>query len=456
MRWSRSRYRRLGILLRSVTQIPSKYLLLLYVIAWILLAYKSVQFSGVESLFLIVKSLVLDTWHVPGSRINCAGIHFREVSSPHPHPSSLDTTLPGNFAEAWDRHFNTPDVVEFRTDYLQNCPTTSATLSAALSSNRLTSPGLGLGSNVNFALNLFFLSQESPGRRFNYQLFIVDWNYVSWTELFHDFTSGSSCPIVRTMDGPAFESVNKTLQPFDLDAVGKLTPAGNGDHLMRELNTDGWWTFFDNLGRYADGMPGGKAFRMKSRIARAFLQLQPELKDKLEKIWSSLTEEGSRGYSAVHIRRSDKIQFDSINFPILLYVRALRRLCHSNPGRCSRTVYVFCDDAEVCADFVNQAKECFHVTDFRQQVKLNAILPWSERSPVEFRHQNQFNSLPAEERLASAQEMIVSIYLAALSDFFVCTYSSNVCRLVALLKHDNIADLDEDILSLDWSNWIMV
>ncbi|OWA51032.1 hypothetical protein BV898_15534 [Hypsibius exemplaris] len=410
--------------------------------------YHGVQFAGYDTLLLIVKALLFDAWHVSGT-LRCSRIVFRGA----PRRPVTASDVPVDFLTVWNRKFNSPAVVDFREDYLRNCQRTTRTLSAVVSSNRLTSPGLGLGSNINFVLNLFLLAKDAVAPRRNFQLYVVDWNYVSWSELFQDFTAKSPCSIIHTMDPNAFQSVNQSAQTFDLDSAWQVrAESANDDHLLRELNSDGYWNFYQQLTAYEASLPNGVTFRKKSLLARSLLDLQPRLKDVLGQIWSNLVKEG-----AVHIRRGDKtVTGESINFPISLYVRALRRLCHTNPGRCSRIVYVFCDDAEVCADFVNQAKECFHVTDFRQQVKLKAILPWSERSPVEFRHQNQFNSLPAEERLESAQEMIVSIYLAALSDFFVCTYSSNVCRLVALLKHDNIADLDKDILSLDWSNWIMV
>ena len=157
----------------------------------------------------------------------------------------------------------------------------------------------------------------------------------------------------------------------------------------------------------------------------------------------------------MHIRRGDKILHESNAFPILLYYRALRRLCLTRPAEspCPRTVYVFCDDAAVCREFSNLAGKCFHVTSFHEQVALGKIAPFFKHTPALFQTQKQFNALPERDRQLSGQEVLISVYLAALSDLFVCTYSSNICRLVALLRNVQFEDLSRSILSLDWDRW---
>ena len=96
------------------------------------------------------------------------------------------------------------------------------------------------------------------------------------------------------------------------------------------------------------------------------------------------------------------------------------------------------------------------VSTFHDEVTTGKIEPFFNAFPVFFRTQKQFNGLPERDRVLNGQEMIISIYLAALSDFFVCTYSSNICRLVALLKNTRLEDLPGSVLSLDWELWTLL
>ena len=76
----------------------------------------------------------------------------------------------------------------------------------------------------------------------------------------------------------------------------------------------------------------------------------------------------SGGYSAVHIRRGDKVATGGTpDFPLLFYVRALKRICHANKGQCSRKVFVTCDDAKVCREFEDMAQKCFQVKCTRKK-----------------------------------------------------------------------------------------
>ena len=94
------------------------------------------------------------------------------------------------------------------------------------------------------------------------------------------------------------------------------------------------------------------------------------------------------------------------------------------------------------------------MTDFRREATKSQITPWFNSSTVVFRDQKDFNTLPAADRLQSAKEMVINIYLAAMADFVVCTYSSNICRLVALLRNGTLSDVD--VTSLDWPHWTIV
>ena len=186
-------------------------------------------------------------------------------------------------------------VLEFRRDYLQRCPDRQKTLSAVLSSGRITSPGVGLGSNINFALTMFVLANQSIVPR-NFRLYVKKWNYGPWEAFFRDFAADSTCPIVEeVVEENVWKRVNETSSIFQLDA-DLVTPdcmigTGTEDRLIREINSYPWVQFFDSLYFVGQKMGVPEIFRMKSLIARAFLDLQPELRSIVEKIWSRLVQQ---------------------------------------------------------------------------------------------------------------------------------------------------------------------
>ncbi|GAV04830.1 hypothetical protein RvY_15050 [Ramazzottius varieornatus] len=402
----------------------------------------TLQYSGSDSYGLVLKCLAVDMWWVPGS-MACSKIVFRPTDTPA-----------RNFEQEWAAHFQAAEVLDFKNAYLRTCSQNAYCAAAVISSGRLESPGTGLASNVNFALTVFLLSNASLTSR-TFRLYVYQWNYVSWSALFRDFTTDSPCQIVRTVDVAEWTPVNQTFETFQLQ-IGRNGEAEltGGKDVLRELNSEHYIDFFfDIRDKYEDAKGRDETFRRKSILARALLDLQPELFAVVKQVWTQLTESG--GYLAVHIRRGDKVAMrETPDFPLLFYVRTLRRVCHTNTGQCSRTVFVSCDDPEVCRQFEKMAQDCFQVTNFRREVEKAQLAPWFNSSSVVFRDQKGFNSLPAADRLQSAKEMVINIYLAAMADFVVCTYSSNICRLVALLKNGTLSDLN--VSSLDWPYWTMI
>ena len=75
------------------------------------------------------------------------------------------------------------------------------------------------------------------------------------------------------------------------DSYGGVDLSGGKD-VLRELNSEGYVDFFFSLRDDFEGAMVGRdeTFRRKSVVAKALLNLQPELLGVVEQIWKQLTE----------------------------------------------------------------------------------------------------------------------------------------------------------------------
>ena len=65
-----------------------------------------------------------------------------------------------------------------------------------------------------------------------------------------------------------------------------------------------------------------------------------------------------------------------------------------------------------------------------------------------------FPSFSKEARILRTKALIASLSLASYSDDVVCTYSSNVCRLMALLLRRKRESSLRRVHSVDWARWV--
>ena len=142
-----------------------------------------------------------------------------------------------------------------------------------------------------------------------------------------------------------------------------------------------------------------------------------QLNDRTQKVVSEMRASigfNNEPYFALHVRRGDKA-LESVPAEILRYVE---RVCEVRPD----------------------IKNCFLMTDdFEVVSELRCIRPdWEVKTlcdPLKQGHQqHQFNALSSESRKQKMEALLTELTIAQESQFFVGTYSSNVCRLMALLK----------------------
>lgn len=146
-------------------------------------------------------------------------------------------------------------------------------------------------------------------------------------------------------------------------------------------------------------------------------------------------------YVAVHIRRGDKTDGaykETLEVPIANYVRAA--LEQLQPP---------CTAIAVCTDDVAAAKEfAAEVNRVRPEVRLRWRAGGAKPEQLRLGHrQHEFNALPLEGRMAMTHLFIADIEVMRKSHALVCTYSSNVGRLVALLRDRPTISLDSE-----WTN----
>merc|ERR1711937_685620 len=137
-------------------------------------------------------------------------------------------------------------------------------------------------------------------------------------------------------------------------------------------------------------------------------------------------------YMAVQIRRGDKV-FQPCGMrggealPIDLSDYARIAVSHFQPP-CT-VIAVSTDDVSAAAEFAEDVQR------LRSDIKVRYRSRRAAPSQLQNGHlQSEWNALPLHERVELTHEFLADIELMRGSHVLVCTHSSNVARLVALLR----------------------
>merc|ERR1711865_1048438 len=144
---------------------------------------------------------------------------------------------------------------------------------------------------------------------------------------------------------------------------------------------------------------------------------------------------------AVQIRRGDKIfqptgQRGGETLPIALSEYARVTLSHFQ-WPCT-AIAVSSDDASAAAEFAEEVEK------LRPDIKVR--FRSRQDTPEELRKghwQKKWNALPLEARTDLTYEFLADVEVMRSSHTFICTHSSNVARLVSLLRDGLTVSLDE-------------
>ncbi|OQV17578.1 hypothetical protein BV898_08349 [Hypsibius exemplaris] len=387
----------------------------------------------------------------------CAAVVFRNASaSASASGGSVKPEESADFHATWQSRFNGSEVRDFQSAYRHRCPTMQTSITTDINVRPADCRGCqtrGLANAVNIALGSFFLAQESLAPR-RIHLIGDRWTYGAWRDHFRDFTDGFDLPECSITQPPPSNAsvVIGAVNDVRLKVAPDGTIAFHGPaHAQFKLNVNP--PDMSIFAGFADIeiKPGRLyVFRKKSVLAQALLIPRADLMELIRGIWTNLVRRDG-AFMTVHIRRGDKIsEREAPAFPVALFYRALKRRCLNDPGKCSRTLLLLSDDEEASRQFKAAAGNCFLITDFQSEVRRlgdgNAGA-WNVSRDIHV-SQPGFDRFSQGQRTLHAREMIVSLFLMAMSEFVVCTYSSNVCRLVALLRGGDLKS--NNILSLDW------
>ncbi|GAU90452.1 hypothetical protein RvY_02866-2 [Ramazzottius varieornatus] len=319
-----------------------------------------------------------------------------------------------SFEKRWNDIVDTEEVNRFRSEYVRRCPSfkTTYTLNIESGKDRNISADLlatrGLASALNSVLSAFVLCDlVDPPRKF--YLAAEKWNYGNFNTVFMDFTDRTVCHITK-------------LKPVLADRSTRLRLLPNGT-----VKIDGPHALFE-LSILPHQIPA------------------PYIKKIIRLMWSELTDFDGK-YVFFHIRRGDKHK-EAQEVPVRKFLEKYMENCGQGSS-CSRTVFVMCDGEKTCNDFKSQLGPGYryaHYSSLMSSWKL-----WVAAQHYPEHSQEKFDALSETERLAQTTELIVSLYLAALADSVFCTYSSNVCRLIALLRGGTLDN--STVYSLDTTNW---
>jgi len=124
-------------------------------------------------------------------------------------------------------------------------------------------------------------------------------------------------------------------------------------------------------------------------------------------------------YLGVHIRRGDKVKAPTKEADTIEMHRYVSLACRL--GVPSRRVFLATDD-------INS------IDEFRMTCPSDWLIYTRCRQDSQGHLQRTFNYLPADSRFSMTLDLIVDIHLLAKADIFLGTFSSNIGRLIHLLR----------------------
>ncbi|GAU88741.1 hypothetical protein RvY_01379 [Ramazzottius varieornatus] len=345
----------------------------------------------------------------------------------------------------FDTFFQNVQVNWFKNEYSRRCSVSSSTGTLVAVLNGKTS---GFGSVLNNAMNIILIAWEpSVNRHFTLLETPTLWSYAPLSEFF-DHPVDSPCSLVRV--SPNVELLREK-ETFDLAMSSGTRQVRFSGKLHQTIRYFGErWSQYRNVTEeilIRDGTE--KVFRRKSALTRALWNFRPDYKALLKELWSKVLDKNGR-YFAVHIRRGDKLAAKEMeNVPIEKYWEKVASICKLLKNSCPHNVFVMYDEPEELKSLKELAVQDASTRFFDFPMLINStgrdLEDFVSLSPPALFVKNDKN-----EWFKHTQEMLLSMTLLAMSDQLICTFSSNVCRLAALIR----GDLNpETIHGLDAPTW---
>lgn len=123
-------------------------------------------------------------------------------------------------------------------------------------------------------------------------------------------------------------------------------------------------------------------FYEKSSLIKAIWQPNKLFKELLRKLWKCLVDSSSR-FTAVHVRRSDKIATGEANaISLSTYADAVHNICRKDPRNCPRNVFVMSDEEGVYDELRTHLWSSFQVSNGSRRFRFLWTLPLGARLQI--------------------------------------------------------------------------
>eukprot|EP01129_Flabellula_baltica_P001418 TRINITY_DN1130_c0_g1_i3.p1 TRINITY_DN1130_c0_g1~~TRINITY_DN1130_c0_g1_i3.p1 ORF type:complete len:321 (-),score=63.71 TRINITY_DN1130_c0_g1_i3:513-1475(-) len=262
----------------------------------------------------------------------------------------------------------------------------------------------GFGSEVNNMLNAA-LYAEYLNRTFYITSHV--WNYGRWSDYFEKPTQCAYDRYARAVSKYPEENVEYRGNLYASKAVYSGLNIALGEARIDPM------------------------FDAKRKIAKKIWKLnestQKYVDSFVERVLPSPTQKGDSLLVGMHIRRGDK-QSETEILGVEHYISKAQELA----GDREIKYYVASDDIESVIQEINEIDE-------------ESDVFYDDQVNHKGHDQAKFNKLSKEERKNEALELISSLEGFLKCDIIICTFSSNICRLLAILSEkDNVYSVDRD------------
>lgn len=308
----------------------------------------------------------------------------------------------------------------------------------------------GIGHIINTQLSVMTWSYFT-----NRSFFINDdnWNYGKWFNYF------SSEGFINTNN----ENIYQLLYRDDKCEIKNIDKIPNLNDMYRNNSVDinvpkiivqDWWDplsiIFNYNKQHENYNKTGiwkyeKIFKLRSKFLNEFWILKPQLRNIVNKKINSLND----NYISIHIRRGDKI-------------KELKDNEYTHLSKFYDSIQKIFDDKKF--PYINAKNTSILVVsdniNIIYELKIdkpnwNFVTTWSLNSSLYIKNefeQGLINDVPPVIRQAYGIGFMVELELMKLSKFVICTYSSNIGRLIAQLRGWDDTVINKKIINLD-SDW---
>ena len=306
-------------------------------------------------------------------------------------------------------------------DDIASCssPVSSKTIFGAVLDDGLVSRS-GFGSVINNALNAYLIANIAEPRR-SFQLINADWSYRSFSSLFRN----APCRIF--LDHPRHSL--RLIEEVEEFVLTVNSSSGRISIVGPEVSAYNYMTRnFQIVRKIISGIAEDHGKHLVFQTKRAALKLIWNPIDSVRNL-TDILRASLGSYVAVHIRRGDKVAYGEAEaIGVEKYQQAVMDYC-VRAVKCPETVFVMSDDPTAVSELRGMLMN-FTVVDEEQLFSkakdvVDGIVEEREGS-------DEGKRLDARKTV----QLVVGLTIAARAEHVVCTFSSNLCRLIALLNGD--------------------